>query len=498
MDDERLEEGRRVEFAGLVRDVGLNGRRGICMGRAPDGERWLIALPGGRRVNVKMSNIKPAGDLDTEIVQREDTSAVPLRGPEDPPSRAMIEAHNLTHLPAAPWCEICVQARGKSDSHTQVKYDSEIACVQMDFQFISGVAVWCPEAQAKATVLTMVDMDSGYVGVLMVSGKSPENFTVRSSSSFVEKLRAEKTRLRYDNEPAMRLLAEKIAAFRHPRTTILEPINRAEHQSVGGVERAHQSIQAATRALRLDIRTRTGEDVVPGHALFQWMLRHAAWSHNRFQPQSHRGGTPWEIRTGTCYKSPLLPFMEACMIRVPIDLPGLRRKLDVQWMKGIWVGRLDESDGHVVLTPHGTVTGRSVRRLAGDLRVQRDLVGKIKSRVQDPALSKAELLRVLPASVPIRLSGETDTDQLAEEQDRAAQNEQMEGIVDERARAEITRPLRSIEDDNDVEVKRQRLGEPLATIPETRDEMMEDPVPIVHEDWKRERLTKKISRELWR
>ena len=113
---------------------------------------------------------------------------------------------------------------------------------------------------------------------------------MRSSSSFVDKLRAEKTRLRYDNEPAMILLAEKIAAFRHPRTTILEPINRAEHQS----------IQAAKRALRLDIRTRTGEDVVPGHVLFQWMLRHAAWSHNRFQPESHRGGTPWEIRTGTC------------------------------------------------------------------------------------------------------------------------------------------------------------------------------------------------------
>ena len=50
----------------------------------------------------------------------------------------------------------------------QANDDSEIPCVQVDFQFISGVAVWCPEAQAKATVLTMVDMDSGYVGVLMV------------------------------------------------------------------------------------------------------------------------------------------------------------------------------------------------------------------------------------------------------------------------------------------------------------------------------------------
>ena len=73
-----MEEGSRVELAGLVRDVGLNGRKGICMGRAPDGERWLIALPGGKRVNVKMSNIKLARDLDTEIVQREDTSAVPF------------------------------------------------------------------------------------------------------------------------------------------------------------------------------------------------------------------------------------------------------------------------------------------------------------------------------------------------------------------------------------------------------------------------------------
>ena len=85
------------------------------MGRGPDEERWLIALPGGRRVNVKMSKIKLAGDLGAEVVQREATSAVPLKWPEDPPNRAMIETHNLTHLPAAPWCEICVQARGKSD-----------------------------------------------------------------------------------------------------------------------------------------------------------------------------------------------------------------------------------------------------------------------------------------------------------------------------------------------------------------------------------------------
>ena len=106
----------------------------------------------------------------------------------------------------------------------------------------------------------MVDMDTGYVGVLTVPGKSSDNFMVRSTSSFVEKLRAEKTRLRYDNEPAMMQFTEKIATFRHPRTTILEPINRAEHQSVGGVKRAHSCENrgghcAWTRTLPVDAET---------------------------------------------------------------------------------------------------------------------------------------------------------------------------------------------------------------------------------------------------
>ena len=138
----------------------------------------------------------------------------------------------------------------------------------------------------------------------------------------------------------------------------------------------------------------------------------------------------------------------------------------MQWMKVIWVGRLDESDGHVVLTPHGTVTGRTVRRLGGHLRVQPDLVGKLQSRFQDPALAQVELLKVHPASLPIWLARETDTDQFAEEQDRAAQKEQVEGIVNERAEAEITKPCQAPEDENDKDVKRQWPGEPQTTIVE--------------------------------
>ena len=52
---EQPEEGSKVEMASLVQDMGLNGQKGICLGRAPDVERWLVAFPGGRRANVNTS-----------------------------------------------------------------------------------------------------------------------------------------------------------------------------------------------------------------------------------------------------------------------------------------------------------------------------------------------------------------------------------------------------------------------------------------------------------
>ena len=84
---------------------------------------------------------------------------------------------------------------------------------------------------------------------------------------------------------------------------------------------------------------------------------------------------------------------------------------------------------------------------------------------------------------------------------RETEREQMEGLVDDRARAEVTRPFRSLEDDNDKDVKLQRLGEPLATIPEevvgeeTSDIMTDDTAPLVHVQTRRERFNSETSRE---
>ena len=74
--------------------------------------------------------------------------------------------------------------------------------------------------------------------------------------------------------------------------------------------------------------------------------------------------TAYEARNGMPYKSPIVPFGEVVVVRVPIDPPDLRKKLDGQWVKCVWVGRMDENNGNIILTPQGTVVGKSVRRLS--------------------------------------------------------------------------------------------------------------------------------------
>ena len=91
------------------------------------------------------------------------------------------------------------------------------------------------------------------------------------------------------------------------------------------------------------------------------------------------------------------------MVRVPID-PLLSQE-EV---------RLPMDEGRVGLDARSSQTrawcslSLTWQRLAAELRNQ-PLKVELRAKVSDPALSQAQLLRLLPASAPTRLSGETDT-----------------------------------------------------------------------------------------
>ncbi len=137
-----------------------------------------------------------------------------------------------------------------------------------------------------------------------------------------------------------------------------------------------------------DYRARTAAALLPSDVMFNWPVRHAACCLTRLQPCGTFGITAYVARNGVAYKSPLAAFGEAVTVRAPFDPLSLHKTLDQRWATGIWVGRMGENDGNIIVTPNGIVKGRSTRRLAPDMRHQPDLVKAVQSRVSDPVRSR--------------------------------------------------------------------------------------------------------------
>ncbi len=55
-------------------------------------------------------------DTDSEQSEAEHVPPVEIEVPKEP-TRAMILAHEITHIPYCTWCPICVQARGRNAPH---------------------------------------------------------------------------------------------------------------------------------------------------------------------------------------------------------------------------------------------------------------------------------------------------------------------------------------------------------------------------------------------
>ena len=82
----------------------------------------------------------------------------------------MVESHNLTHIPCAGWCELCINAKGKSDHHVESE-PRPIPMVQMDYQYMSAMGKLCSFQAAKATALSIVDAEKGEVAATQVAQK---------------------------------------------------------------------------------------------------------------------------------------------------------------------------------------------------------------------------------------------------------------------------------------------------------------------------------------
>ena len=131
--------------------------------------------------------------------------------------------------------------------------------------------------------------------------------------------------------------------------------------------------------------------IIPGTLLFPWMLRHSAWTVVRYQSDQRTKQTPFERTRGSRYESALVPFGEVVMAKVADGDKFRAGKLDSTWVKAVWVGRVDKSNEHLLLTTKGCIRSRVVRRIPdGD---QANYHDEVKGLPWDTFKGSAEMMR---------------------------------------------------------------------------------------------------------
>ena len=151
---------------------------------------------------------------------------------------------------------------------------------------------------------------------------------------------------------------------------------------IGGINESHLTIghikHANSRLHKHKSKSLLGKNysmtMSTKHCLLPWIVRHAAWTVNRYVIHSD-GYTSFERRWGRNYERAICEFGETLLY-----LPPQHKKLpkaDLRMQKCIWLGQVSETGENYVATESGVQKVRTVRRLQPDFKYDLALLNKV-------------------------------------------------------------------------------------------------------------------------
>ena len=205
-------------------------------------------------------------------------------------------------------------------------------------------------------------------------------YSIRLAVAFLDGLGIQEGILRTDGEPSILDWAKQVKKAWKGKL-VLEASARGSAESKGGVERSIQTIQGMVRTLKLDLEERLGTTLETTTPVLAWLVRHAGWLLTRYQRHGRLGATSFQVLRGVPYEGQLVRFGEVVVYRYPFGLAGDghgRHKLDPRWGVGVWLGRTESSNEHVVGTERGVERVRVVRRRPVGQQDDADQVKKMR------------------------------------------------------------------------------------------------------------------------
>eukprot|EP00971_Amphidinium_carterae_P275205 5460558-Amphidinium_carterae.1 len=314
------------------------------------------------------------------------------------PSPEEIQRHrDAQHLPAAPWCQVCIKARSVAKAHRRFQPDLEqIPRFELDYNFYTqGLDLILskdgePVQEAFATTLTCVDKMSGNLIHLAVERKGVVNYSVASCASFILRGAYKECELLTDGEVAIVALGEAIKAKVLEKSVKLHlrVAPRYASQTMGAVGVMQDICAKQLRCLREDFQERYNLELTPSHCLWPWLVRHNGWCIEHLHVRGTLT-TAYQDTYGVAYRGPVVPFGETCLFR--LAYPTHRKfkqvkvgKADLRFLPGLFVGKAYESDEWLVLTQSGCFANRTLKRLPREQQTNHELVVSVRGVPWDP------------------------------------------------------------------------------------------------------------------
>jgi hypothetical protein len=167
-----------------------------------------------------------------------------------------------------------------------------------------------------------------------------------------------------------------------------------DHQSNGAAENAVGILQAHVRAAARHIESRYQISLKPSDQIFHWLVRHAAWCHNRFG--SDLAKTEHYLTNGVAYQGQVAELGEVAMARADDASP----KLGCRWRKGVRLGKGDMTEQHLVSTPLGIYKARTVRRLPAASCWDKEVFLQVRGLPWEP-VPKDKRLELNDIAIPV-------------------------------------------------------------------------------------------------
>ena len=277
------------------------------------------------------------------------------------PSKAEVEAHNLTHLPYRSWCRHCVKGRGKELPHARVARDSEMHEFHFDWAFPG-------EEEAGKTLKVLIGRMRHIRMTLSTAAptKTTGEFIAKRILAFIRECGCEMVDvvLKGDQEPVMDSIFSDVAKERAKKgsmRTIVEHSPKEQSQSNGVVERAVASVEGMMRVMRSAFEERIQARIEYTSAVWPWIVEYASYLLNRLEV-SHDGKTAYERCKGKSAKVLGIEFGEAVLWKKKSFGTGGLGKLQSLWDDGICLGIKGTTGEFIVGDGLGIHRTRTVHR----------------------------------------------------------------------------------------------------------------------------------------